>query len=190
MHNKENLSVMIKHFKLLIFLTGLVLWIKPVYSFFELPALNVIDVNIISIEELKEFIKNRDGKPLLINVWATWCAPCREEFPDLVKIANEYYDQIDVIGISVDFPEEIDSKIIPFLKKQNADFKNYVIKVIEPEDFINLLNENWRGAIPATFIYDANGEQIKYLIGKQSYEEFKKALLKAPSLSPTMGEKI
>jgi thiol-disulfide isomerase/thioredoxin len=160
----------------IIFLAGLIFIIKPVYSFFELPSLNVIDVKIISIEELKEFIKNRDGKPLLINVWATWCAPCREEFPDLVKIANEFNDQIDVVGISVDFPEEIDSKIIPFLKKQNANFKNYIIKVIEPEDFINLLNENWSGAIPATFIYNGKGNQVRYLIGKQSFEEFKKVI--------------
>jgi len=167
---------MIKHFKLFVFITGIVLWIKPVYSFFELPTLNVVDVKIISIDELKEFIKNRDSKPLLINVWATWCAPCREEFPDLVKIANEYYDQIDVVGISVDFPEEIDSKIIPFLKKQNADFKNYIVKVTEPEDFINLLNENWSGAIPATFFYNGKGNQVKYLIGKQSFEDFKKVI--------------
>ena len=149
---------------------------KPVYSFFELPLLNVVDVKIISIDELEEFIKNRDSKPLLINVWATWCAPCREEFPDLVKIANEYYDQIDVVGISIDFPEEIDSKIIPFLKKQNADFKNYVVRVIEPEDFINLLNENWSGAIPATFFYNEKGNQVRYIIGKQSFEDFKKVI--------------
>lgn len=167
---------MMKYFKLYVFITVIVLWIKPGYSFFEPPSLNVIDVKIISIEELKELIKNRDGKPLLINVWATWCAPCREEFPDLVKIANEYFDQIDVVGISVDFPEEIDSKIIPFLKKQNADFKNYIIKVIEPEDFINLLNKNWSGAIPATFIYNGIGNQVRYLIGKQSFEEFKKVI--------------
>ena len=167
---------MIKHFKLLIFVTGIILWMKPVYSFFELPLLNVVDVKIISIDELEEFIKNRDSKPLLINVWATWCAPCREEFPDLVKIANEYYDQIDVVGISIDFPEEIDSKIIPFLKKQNADFKNYVVRVIEPEDFINLLNENWSGAIPATFFYNEKGNQVRYIIGKQSFEDFKKVI--------------
>lgn len=161
---------------LIFLLAGLVFWIKPVYSSFELTAENSIEVEIITVEELKELIKNRNGKPLLINAWATWCAPCREEFPDLVKIANEYYGQIDVVGISVDFPEEIDSKIIPFLKKQNADFKNYVIKVIEPEDFINLLNESWSGAIPATFIYNVKGNQVRYLIGQQSFEEFKKVI--------------
>jgi thiol-disulfide isomerase/thioredoxin len=165
-----------KKFNLIFLIAGLIFWVKPVYSSFELTAANSIKVEIITVEDLKELIKNRNSKPLLINVWATWCAPCREEFPDLVKIANEYDGQIDVVGISVDSPEEIDSKIIPFLKNQNASFTNYIIKVIEPEDFINLLNESWSGAIPATFIYTEKGNQVRYLIGQQSFEEFKKVI--------------
>jgi thiol-disulfide isomerase/thioredoxin len=161
-----------KIFNLLILLTGLVFWTEPVYPSFELPVSKSIEIEIITVDDLENLIKNRTGKPLLINIWATWCAPCREEFPDLVKIAHEYGDKIDVVGISVDFPEEIDSKIIPFLKKQNVLFTNYVIKVIEPEDFINLLNKEWSGAIPATFIYNEKGNQIKYLIGRQRYKEF------------------
>ncbi|MBT8382733.1 MAG: TlpA family protein disulfide reductase [Ignavibacteria bacterium] len=161
---------------LILLLTGLVFLIKPVYAVIETPAENSIKVEIVSVEDLRKIIENKTGKPLIINVWATWCAPCREEFPDLVRLADEYEDKIDVVGISVDFPEELDSKIIPFLKKQGASFTNYVIKVIEPEDFINLLNKNWSGAVPATFIYDEKGRQVKYLIGKQSFEEFEKAI--------------
>lgn len=189
MHDKENLIVRMNIINLIFLITALVYWIKPVYSFTYLQKNDHPEVKVVTVSELKNLIDDMKGKPLLINVWATWCAPCREEFPDLVKIANEYYDQIDVVGISVDFPEEIDSKIIPFLKKQNVYFKNYIIKVIEPEDFINLLNANWSGAIPATFIYDSNGEQIEYLIGKQSYEKFEKAVLKVPSLSSLREQK-
>jgi thiol-disulfide isomerase/thioredoxin len=178
MHDKKNLILSIIKFTLLFLFTGLVFCIKPVYSSFELKSENSVEVEIISVEELKELIKNRNGKLLLMNVWATWCAPCREEFPDLVKLANEYGEEIDIIGISVDFPEEIDTKIIPFLKKQNAVFTNYVIKVVEPENFINLLNEDWSGAIPATFVYDEKGNQVEYLIGKQTYEEFEKVVKK------------
>ena len=162
------------YFKILA--AGLIFIIKSVYPLTELPASNSIKVEIISVEKLEELIKNRNGKPLLINVWATWCAPCREEFPDLVKLADEYSNKIDVVGISVDFPEEIDSKIVPFLKNQNVTFANFVIKVIEPEDFINLLSKDWSGAVPATFIYNENGDQIRYLIGKQSYKEFEKVV--------------
>ncbi len=162
----------------LILFAGLFALIKPMNSISAVQNNNLLPVKIISTAELEKLIKERNGKPLLINVWATWCAPCREEFPDLVKIAENFGDKIDVVGISVDFPEEIDSKIIPFLKKHNAQFANYVVKVTDPEDFINLLNKDWFGAIPATFIYDEKGNQKEFLIGKQSYKNFEEVLIK------------
>ena len=134
-------------------------------------------VKIINTEDLSGIIKN-NNRPLLINVWATWCVPCREEFPDLVKISNVYKDKIRVVGISVDDSEDLDSKVIPFIKNQKIDFEVYLLKVVDPEDFINLLNKKWSGAIPATFIYDKKGNQEDMLIGKQSYELFEKAVKK------------
>ncbi|MCW8813015.1 MAG: TlpA family protein disulfide reductase [Chlorobium sp.] len=136
-----------------------------------------ITVKIINTDDLSAIINNSD-LPLLINVWATWCMPCREEFPYLVKISNIYKDKVRVVGISVDDSEVSDSKVIPFIKNQKADFEIYLLKVVEPEDFINLLNKKWSGAIPATFIYDKDGNQKEMLIGKQSYESFEEAIKK------------
>lgn len=136
-----------------------------------------LKVKIINTEDLRGIIKNND-LPLLINVWATWCMPCREEFPDLVKISNSYKGKVRFVGISVDDSEDLDSKVIPFIKNQKVNFEIYLLKVVDPEDFINLLNKKWGGAIPATFIYDKRGNQEEMLIGKQSYETFKEALKK------------
>ena len=136
-----------------------------------------LKVKIINTEDLRGIVKNND-LPLLINVWATWCMPCREEFPDLVKISNSYKDKVRFVGISVDDSEDLDSKVIPFIKNQKVNFEIYLLKVVDPEDFINLLNKKWGGAIPATFIYDKRGNQEEMLIGKQSYKTFKEALKK------------
>ena len=114
----------------------------------------------------------------MINVWATWCAPCREEFPELVQLANNYSKEVRVVGISVDEKGDLDSKVIPFLKNQNASFQNYLLKVVDPEDFINALNKKWGGAIPATFIYDKTGNQKEMIIGKQTYAVFENAIKK------------
>jgi len=135
-------------------------------------------VKIINVSDLEKIINQSGHRALLINVWATWCLPCREEFPDLVKLAQDYDKNIRVIGISVDDSDDLDSKVIPFLKNQNAEFENYLLKVVDPEDFINLLNKDWSGAVPATFIYDNTGKQKESLIGKQSYELFEKAIKK------------
>lgn len=115
-------------------------------------------IGLIDEIGFQDLVRNRDGKMLLINVWATWCIPCREEFPDLVKIADQYRDnKVEVVGISADFPDEIESKVEPFLKSQNAGFKNYVKNFEDDEAFINTVNPEWSGALPATFVYDANG---------------------------------
>ena len=115
-------------------------------------------VALIDEAGFSSLVVNRNGKILLINIWATWCAPCREEFPDLVKIANAYHDRnVEVVGISADFPDEIDSKVKPFLKSQHATFQNYVKNFEDDEAFINSVNPEWSGALPATFVYDADG---------------------------------
>lgn len=80
------------------------------------------EVKSIDQNELNSIIENREGKLLLINIWATWCVPCREEFPDLVELSQHYQNELDVIAISVDFTEDIQTKIKPFLKRIKSNF--------------------------------------------------------------------
>lgn len=136
-----------------------------------------IKVETLTKTKLIKLINERNDKILFINVWATWCVPCREEFPDIVKLSQLYKGKpVDFIGISIDYPEEVKSKIIPFLKSNNATFKNYVSGFKNDEELINMLDENWNGALPATFIFNTNGKKVKSLEGKKSYEEFKSAI--------------
>ena len=137
------------------------------------------EVSEITIDELNDIIKNREGRVLLINIWATWCVPCKEEFPDLIKISDKYAKQIELIGISIDYPDEVESKIIPFLNKLKPNFINYVNVENDIERFINNLNRDWSGAIPATFFYDSDGKQFLFYEGKMSFKEIEnEALIK------------
>jgi thiol-disulfide isomerase/thioredoxin len=133
-----------------------------------------IEVSILDANSFQTLINQHQGKILFINAWATWCVPCKEEFPDLVRL-KDYYSDSDVVlvGISVDFPDEVESKVKPFLYSQKVNFPNFVQNFKNPEDLINLLNEKWRGAVPATFIYDKKGNQQAFLLGKRSFDEFK-----------------
>jgi thiol-disulfide isomerase/thioredoxin len=133
-----------------------------------------IEVPLLDAKGFRSLIEKHNGKVLFINTWATWCVPCKEEFPDLVRL-QDHFKNSDVvfIGISVDLPDDVDSKIKPFLTSQKVNFQNYVQNFKEPADLINLLNENWRGAVPATFIYDKRGNQQAFLLGKHTFDEFK-----------------
>lgn len=136
-------------------------------------------VRTIDEKGLDSLLNNRHGKILLINIWATWCIPCREEFPDLVRLVDNYkHEKVDIIGISADYPDEIETKVIPFLKAQRVNFVNFIQNFAKQEDFINKLNKDWRGALPTTFVYDTSGIQQIYLLGKQRYKDFSQAIEK------------
>ncbi len=136
-----------------------------------------IKVERLDRSGLEKIIKERNGKVLLLNIWATWCLPCREEFPDLVKVAKEFgRAKVEVIGISTDFPEDMKRKIIPFLKKQNVNFTNYVSAFKNDEELINFINKDWNGALPATVIFDQAGNRVAFLEGKKSYADFTEQL--------------
>ncbi|MGK9369238.1 TlpA family protein disulfide reductase [Melioribacter sp. Ez-97] len=138
------------------------------------------EVKIVAINKdgLNKIIKNRKGKVLFLNLWATWCVPCREEIPDIVKLAEEYKD-VEFVGLSVDFPEDVNSKVIPFLKSNNVEYVNYINGFENDEELINFLDENWNGALPATLIYDSKGKKTVFIEGKKSYKEFKEEIERA-----------
>jgi len=136
-----------------------------------------LNVELFDLTTWQDIRTRYQGKILFINTWATWCLPCKEEFPDLVKLAKNYQNSdVVIIGVSVDYPDELESKVIPFLRSQSVNFSNYVQNFKKPETLINLFNDQWRGAVPATFIYDKNGIQKAFLLGKQTYNDFKDAI--------------
>lgn len=114
-----------------------------------------------------------DGSGLtLINVWATWCTPCREEFPDLVKIYREYQEQgLTLLLVSADFQRQL-PEARQFLAEQGVDFPTY-LKQESDESFITALNPQWSGALPMTLLYDQSGTVRQSWTGQISYQTLK-----------------
>ena len=128
---------------------------------------------------LNKLIEERHGKILLLNVWATWCNPCRKEFPELVKLQHDYQNSnVEIVAISVDYLDEINSKIIPFIKDKKVNFKVFVQDFEQQGGFINTLNEEWNGGLPVTVIFDEKGEQKIFISGAHDYAYFKQQLEK------------
>lgn len=161
-----------------------------IISILFVPAGLVQAQNIKTINEdgVISLIKKRNDKPLVINFWATWCIPCKEEYPDIVKL-SEKYDKIEFIGISLDKPSEVVAKIKPFLKSMNAKFTNYVGKFRSVESLVTLINNSWTGAIPGTVVYNPEGKQIFFHEGQISYSELEKVLTDNFPSATSEGEK-
>lgn len=130
-------------------------------------------------KQISKIISEREGKLLLLNLWATWCAPCREEFPDLQKLHENYSGKgLEVVGLSVDYPDETDTRIVPFLTKAGSTFAVFVQNVNNDEKLINMIDPGWNGAVPLSVIYNPEGKKLEVIEGKKSYSEFEKILKK------------
>jgi thiol-disulfide isomerase/thioredoxin len=106
---------------------------------------------------IKNLLKPQ-GKPLLVNFWATWCEPCREEFPDLVKIYADYKGKIDLITISLDFPEDIDTIVPRFLSEMKAEMPTFLLFSKDESTVISSIKKDWNGGLPFTVLYNQEGK--------------------------------
>ena len=116
------------------------------------------------------------AKPLLINFWATWCVPCREEFPDLVKIDGEYKGKIDFITISLDFEEELNTGVPQFLKEMKADMPTYLLITPDESAAIGMISKEWGGGLPLTVLFASNGQSVFFHQGVVKPAELKAAI--------------
>ena len=132
-------------------------------------------IEVVTDKELQKIISGRNNKVLFLNVWATWCAPCIEEFPAIVELNKRNKNNLEIIALSVDLPSEIESRVAPFIKKQGASFKIIVADEKSSNDMINMLDTTWSGAVPVTFIFDKNGKKQKVLVGAHSFEQMQAA---------------
>ena len=119
----------------------------------------------------------RSGRVVLVNFWATWCVPCREEFPDLARLEKAYRGKgLAVLGVSIDSAKDLPA-IDKFLAKVQPDFPNYrKASGGDDQDFIESVDKNWGGELPFTVLYGKDGKKAKVLSGKQSYADFESAV--------------
>lgn len=102
------------------------------------------------------------GKPLIINVWASWCGPCRAEMGSLDRLSRRYGGkQFNVIGISTD---DYRDRALDFLQQARTGFSHYIDS--------NLLMENMLGAdrIPLTLLVDAQGRVLAKFYGAKEWD--------------------
>ena len=138
-----------------------------------------------------ELIEQAEAEVILVNMWATWCVPCREEFPDIVRLQREYASRgLKVVFVSGDVEAETE-QVLEFLAAQGVDFPSY-LKVGKDMEFIDTFCPEWSGLLPATFIFDSEGFLLHFWEGAASYEQFESHVLQAldesPGFQPTSRE--
>jgi thiol-disulfide isomerase/thioredoxin len=136
----------------------------------------------INAEEMQLLLKRDGNRPLLVNSWPTWCEPCRDEFPDLVKIDDQYRDKgLDFIAITLDDLADLNTAVPKFLSEMKAKMPVYLLNVADPEPAINSVDPKWSGALPATFLYNNKGEVVYRHFGRVKTDELRAAIEKVMS---------
>lgn len=138
--------------------------------------LKPLEIDLVDLKKILQRDKT-SPHPLLLNFWATWCDPCREEFPDLLKIEADYRKQnLDFVAVSFDFSEDVQTAVPDFFKQVKADVTPYWLNIPDPEPAIKMVDPAWGGGIPTTFLFDAQGNLVFKHTGRVKAAELRAAI--------------
>ena len=139
-------------------------------------------VTMIISSQILEWKSNTSDTIYVINFFATWCKPCIAEIPEFEKLGLAYQGKkVKIILVSNDFKNQIETKLVPFIKKNIASNQVVFMDENNPNKWINLVDENWSGAIPATLIIRGSSAYSKFYEGEVDYKILNEIVL---SLNP------
>jgi thiol-disulfide isomerase/thioredoxin len=136
------------------------------------PAPTAVRVDVAEVAAILAAVKAPGAQAVLVNVWATWCEPCREEMPDLIRYYREHRaDGLRLVLISADDDDQRDA-VARLLGGLGFDGPAF-IKRGNDMTFIDALDPRWQGALPATFLYDGHGEKKRSWLGSVTYDDLR-----------------
>ena len=134
------------------------------------------DPELIDTQGYQKLLQQYKGKPLLITFWATWCEPCRDEYPMLNELARQYAPQgLKVVGVSLDQDGDL-ILMRRFLARYKPIFPNYRKKKGEEDAFVQAVLPGWNGSIPASVFYAKDGQQIGHFVGAGDHDTYEAAI--------------
>jgi thiol-disulfide isomerase/thioredoxin len=140
-----------------------------------------VSVEMVTPAQLTELVKNRGtDKLLFVNFWATWCAPCLEEFPDIQKMVRMFDErQVQFVTVSINSPDE-KKLVLGFLQKQHAYNRNLLFDSNDSAEAVAAFGgSDWKGAAPYTAIIAPDGKIVySTQAGAMNPLEVRRALLK------------
>ena len=157
---------------------------------------SVADPPLLEPAGYADLLAKHRGKPLVVNIWASWCEPCRDEYPMIVDLAKQYEAAgLDFFGVS--FDDDADMNLVRhFLARYKPPFPNYRLKPGNDAAFIRGVGTRWTGKIPTTIFYSSDGRIVEQFIGtrprpqfEQEIKELLRASGKGAASTPTQPHK-
>jgi len=134
------------------------------------------DPVLIDAQAYQKLIEQYRGKALLVNFWATWCEPCRDEYPLLNELAKQYVPQgLKVVGVSMDDDGDL-ILMRRFLARYKPVFPNYRKKAGSEAAFRQAVLPGWTGSLPVSIFYGKDGRQAGHFLGEGTRDKYEAAI--------------
>jgi thiol-disulfide isomerase/thioredoxin len=145
------------------------------------------DPQVIDLLGYRRVLQQNRGKPLLVTFWATWCEPCRDEYPMINDLAKQYAPKgLSVVGVDDD--EEGDLILMRrFIARYKPVFPNYRKQRGNDSAFDQSVSPDWTGTMPATFFYAKDGRMIGHFYGARDRDTFEAAIRALLAADPATG---
>lgn len=135
-----------------------------------------VEVPLLDGKQFTETLNRFKGKVVVVNLWATWCVPCRQEFPLLVKLYKQFKSQgVELVAISHDDVQNLDD-VKEFVVKRQVPFATFLADPKDGDGLREAIYPNWTGALPSTFFFDRSGTLKARFIGTRTPEEFESTI--------------
>jgi thiol-disulfide isomerase/thioredoxin len=145
-------------------------------------AAKSVTLEKIGSKDIATILRNESQKLRLINVWATWCAPCIIEYPELLNLQRMYGNRaFEFISISADKPEKYD-ETLSFLKQKQSAITNYIFNNPDKYVLIEAIDPGWNGALPYSMLIEPGGKVIYTCQGAVDLLQLKKKIVEHPLL--------
>jgi thiol-disulfide isomerase/thioredoxin len=120
-------------------------------------------VEVVKMNKLESIMAAPEKGVKVVNFWATWCRPCVAELPHFEETyQNQKANGMELVLITLDDVEDLERRVQPFVSKKNLTAQVYLLDETDQNKFINAIDPDWGGAIPATIVIAANGERTLY----------------------------
>jgi thiol-disulfide isomerase/thioredoxin len=134
------------------------------------------DPAIVDAQGFQKLLEQYRGKPLLVNFWATWCEPCRDEYPLLNELAKQYGPQgLKVVGVSMDDDGDL-ILMRRFLARYKPVFPNYRKNAGSEAAFRQAVLPGWTGSLPVSIFYGKDGRQAGHFLGEGTRDKYEAAI--------------
>jgi thiol-disulfide isomerase/thioredoxin len=132
---------------------------------------------LLNAQALRDLLGAQRGKVVILNLWATWCAPCLREIPVLINVTKNVAARgVVLVGVAMDEPQSLNTLVEPFRARFFPQFDTWLRDEPDMDRIASVVDQTWNEILPTTYIIGRNGKLSTKIQGARSEAQFRDAI--------------